>query len=667
MKDLAVPERKFRPELEGVRALAAFLVAIYHIWLGSVSGGVDVFFIVSGYLITTSLINRYERDGKIKIFEYVLGLLRRLLPIALTVIIFIILVSIFILPQSQWFQTIPHVFSSMFYYQNWQLANEAVDYLAQNNEASPFQHYWALSLQGQFYIIWPFVIYISTMLANKIFKTPIRKTLLSLLIILFVMSLIYSIYITIVNQPWAYFDTFARLWEFSLGGILALLLVYISINKFFSILLGWLGVIIIAITGLILPVSTLFPGIAALLPTFGVILVIISAENSPSFGASKLLSTKFFVFLGSVSYSYYLWHWPLLVFYLKYYQVETVSIIHGLIIMIIAFVLSLITSRMLENPIRKISIRTEKRKIVGILTVILIPTFISAFVWLGYSNELRESTLEVYSVKIEDYPGALSIYEEIEPKQGVDWIPSSVNAPSDTAHFYFDTECFTSIRESIPKICSYGNTEDPEYTIALVGGSHSGHWFTALEEIAVNLNLRLDTYIRDGCRFSDGNFDGLLNEQCMEWNDSILELLLESQPDIIFTTATVFGSKNIPDEYISVWEKLENSSIILAVRDNPRMKESIPTCLDTKSVEECSVPTKDILASDFLKDEPNIPNHVIIADLSKYFCDEEFCKPVIGNVIVYRDKHHLTATYVKTLVKPLEEHVKKALGTLERE
>lgn len=143
MKDLAVPEKKFRPELEGVRALAALLVAIYHIWLGSVSGGVDVFFIVSGYLITTSLLNRFERDGKIKIFEYILGLLRRLLPLALTVILFIILVSIFILPQSQWFQTIPHVFSSMFYYQNWQLANEAVDYLAQNNEASPFQHFLA--------------------------------------------------------------------------------------------------------------------------------------------------------------------------------------------------------------------------------------------------------------------------------------------------------------------------------------------------------------------------------------------------------------------------------------------------------------------------------------------------------------------------------------------
>ena len=357
MFDLKVPEKRFRPELEGLRALAAFLVAIYHIWLGSVSGGVDVFFIVSGYLITTSLINRLERDGRINIFEYFLGLLRRLLPLALTVISSIVILSNFILPKSQWLQTIPHSFSSMFYYHNWQLANEAVDYLAQNNEASPFQHFWALSLQGQFYILWPIVIIIAVFLATRLFKTPIRKTILSLLLILFTLSLTYSIYVTIINQPWAYFDTFARLWEFSLGGILALLLAYISINKTLSLILGWLGVSIIAFTGIILPVSTLFPGFAALLPTFGVILVIISAENNVTWGAANLLSTRFFVFLGSVSYGYYLWHWPILIFYLKYYQVEQVSFIHGLIIMVIAFLLAWITSKILEKPIRQISVK----------------------------------------------------------------------------------------------------------------------------------------------------------------------------------------------------------------------------------------------------------------------------------------------------------------------
>lgn len=664
MFDLKVPEKRFRPELEGLRALAAFLVAIYHIWLGSVSGGVDVFFIVSGYLITTSLINRLERDGRINIFEYFLGLLRRLLPLALTVISSIVILSNFILPKSQWLQTIPHSFSSMFYYHNWQLANEAVDYLAQNNEASPFQHFWALSLQGQFYILWPIVIIIAVFLATRLFKTPIRKTILSLLLILFTLSLTYSIYVTIINQPWAYFDTFARLWEFSLGGILALLLAYISINKTLSLILGWLGVSIIAFTGIILPVSTLFPGFAALLPTFGVILVIISAENNVTWGAANLLSTRFFVFLGSVSYGYYLWHWPILIFYLKYYQVEQVSFIHGLIIMVIAFLLAWITSKILEKPIRQISVKEAKRRLIGVLTGFIAPALFAAIFWLSYSNSLQENSLEIGGVSTQDYPGALSIYEGIVPTDGVDLLPSPVNAPSDTARFYYDSDCFTSIRESTPKVCSYGNTENPEFTIALVGGSHSGHWFTALEEVAKNLNIQLDTYIRDGCRFSSNDFNGLLKEQCMKWNEEVTKLLLAKKPDIIFTTATVFGGKDIPEGYKEKWRKFEGTSMIFAVRDNPRMLEIIPSCVETKGIEECSVPTNDILSSDFNLNDPDLPPNVYIADLSQYFCDEETCKPVIGNIIVYRDEHHITASYSKTLAKPLEEHIVKVIKSL---
>ena len=138
LMDLKVPEKKFRPEIEGVRAVAALLVAVYHIWIGSVSGGVDVFFIVSGYLITTSLLSKMEREGRINLFEYLLGLARRLFPIAFTVLLFTTVFAILILPESVWKQTIPEIFSSAFYFQNWQLANTAVDYLAKDNIASPF-------------------------------------------------------------------------------------------------------------------------------------------------------------------------------------------------------------------------------------------------------------------------------------------------------------------------------------------------------------------------------------------------------------------------------------------------------------------------------------------------------------------------------------------------
>lgn len=222
MVDLKVPEKRYRTEIEGLRTIATLLIAIYHICLGRVSEGVDVFFVLSGFLITMSLISKIERTGKIHFGNYLLGLAKRLFPLALTVIIFITGLSIVLLPQVQWDQITSHMLASTLFFENWRLSLDAVDYLAQADVASPFQHFWSMSVQGQFYILWPFLIFLTYILAQKILKTPVRKTLLAVLLIVFVLSLSYSIYITNLNQPWAYFDLLARVWEFSLGGIFAI-------------------------------------------------------------------------------------------------------------------------------------------------------------------------------------------------------------------------------------------------------------------------------------------------------------------------------------------------------------------------------------------------------------------------------------------------------------
>ena len=666
MNDLRLVDRKFRPELEGLRAVASFLVVVYHIWLNSVSGGVDVFFIVSGYLITTSLLYRIHKDGKINFFEYLLGLLRRLVPHAYTVILFVVIMSIIILPKTQWLQTVKQAFSSIFYFQNWQLANQAVDYLAQNSEASPVQHFWAMSLQFQFYILWPIVLFIVIIISKKLLKFPIRKTFLVTLILLFISSLTYSVYITAVNQPWAYFDTFARVWEFSLGAILALLLPYISLNRIFSFIIGWIGLVIILVTGIILPVSTMFPGYVALLPTIGVIMIIVSAESNESLGVANFLGSKTLTYFGSISYGIYLWHWPILIFYLNYLQTDSIPFLHGLFIIFITIIFSWIFSKMLENPIRKLNVKNNKVKLIITLSFFLTITLIPSSIWLNDTKKLHDTTLSDLEMTVQDYPGALTIFEGIEQSKDINFIPEPINALSDTANFYYDKECFTSIRDVEPKTCSYGNVDNPKYTIALVGGSHSGHWFTALEVIAEDMNIKLDTYIRDGCRFSADDFNGRLTEKCMEWNIEVKELLLEAKPDIIFTTATVFGSADIPNEYKEMWMEFDGISEILAVRDNPRMPEDVPSCLEIKEIPECSFPVDDVLTSvDAFEDTEDIPANVTLADLSEFFCDDDRCTPVIGNILVYRDEHHLTASYVKTLSKPLQTYVEKVIRKIE--
>lgn len=659
MNDLKMPEKKFRPELEGVRAVAALLVAVYHIWLGSVSGGVDVFFIVSGYLITTSLLSRMEREGRLHFVEYLLGLAKRLFPLALTVVLVTAVCSFFLLTRAQWSQVIPQVFSSAFYFQNWQLANNAVDYLAQNNQASPFQHFWALSIQGQFYLTWPLVILLAYGAAVKVFKTPIRKTLLALLSIIFISSLSYSVYITSVNQPWAYFDTFARVWEFSLGGILALLIPYLLFNKRVSFVLGWLGLAVIALTGLLLPVSTVFPGYAALLPTSGVMLVIIAAENGTRFGVEKLLGSRPFLYFGSISYGFYLWHWPILIFYYAYFNTDTVTNLAGAGILIIAFLLSVLSIKGIEDPIRKINVKKSKKKLTAVLAALILPVVLAGSVWGLYLDQTTDSLNGDYSVN--DYPGARAVSENIEPTSGLEPLSVMEDGASQLPAFHEDEECYTQLDERGVSFCSYGETENPDYTVALVGGSHSGHWFPALEAMSEELNMQIDLYNKDGCRFSSDDFDGALSDTCMEWNEEVVEPLTENPPDLLITTANVNSGSTVPEGYLGMWDKFDGVAEVFAIRDNPRMAEDIPICIEA-TPDDCAVERSDALSeTPPWENTENIPDNVTFADLSDYFCNDETCEPVIGNVVVYRDQHHINTYYSRTMSSALQEHIERAL------
>lgn len=663
MNDLRIPEKKFRSELEGVRAVAALLVAIYHIWLGTVSGGVDVFFIVSGFLITTSLLARMEREGRIRYFEFVIGLGRRLFPLAFIVLFFSAIFSYLFLSHLQWRQVISEIFASAFYFQNWKLATDAVDYLAQNNEASPLQHFWALSIQGQFYVTWPLVIFIAFIIARKLFKTPFRKTLLVILTTLFIASISYSVYITSTNQPWAYFDTFARVWEFSLGGILAILIPYLKLNKMVSIIIGWLGLSIIALTGILLPVSTVFPGFAALLPTSGVMMIIIAAENHSKLGVKNLLGSKPFKYFGSISYGFYLWHWPLLIFYFAYFKVDTVSIRDGIIILLVTFILSIVSTKIFEAPIRKLSVREAKKKLVTVLLMFMVPVLAINSLWSVYIDQMEE--LKRAQFDIIDYPGARVIWENILPAEDIEPIAAPLDSESLLPTFYAD-DCYIKMNDSGVKVCSYGETENPDFTIALVGGSHSGHWFPALEQFAEELKIQIDVYNKDGCRFSTTDFNGLLSETCIEWNELVIEPLQENPPDLIFTTATVANGATVPEGYAEMWRKFEGITNIFAIRDTPRMGEDIPLCVELNGEEECNVDRTEVLAEEIPWDNTvGLPNNVYFADMSDYFCDEDTCYSVIGNVLVYRDSHHISTLYSMTLAEPLKAHIERALGLKE--
>ena len=654
--------RKFRPEIEGLRAIAALLVAVYHIWLGNVSGGVDVFFVVSGFLITTSLLNMYERTGKVDGIGFLLKLGKRLFPIAFAVLAFVIITSFYFLPQTQWVTIIKEVAASLIYVENWQLASNSVNYLAQNNAASPVQHFWAMSTQFQFYIIWTLVLLTIIGIARKLNKN-IRNLFFYTLIGMFIVSIGYSVYMTAVNQPWAYFDTFARVWEFAAGGILSLVIAHISLNKWTSVVAGWIGLLGLITCGLLLQVGTVFPGYAALWPVMCAVFILIAGNRGGKYGVHHLLSAKPLVKFGGISYGFYLWHWPMLVLYYNITGNQTVSVVHGLLIIGLAIVVAYATTNLVEKPIRNRKIQS-KPKLALILLGIAIPVVVLNGSWTYYVKDTQAASASV-EITNTDYPGAEAMEPGKEFSTDEPFMPTILQAKDEVPISYGDG-CHQGMEESEVIMCEYGDVEDPEYTIALVGGSHSAHWLAPLKIYANNNDIKILNYTRSACRFSSESYlltTKLDQKTCAEWNETVMDKLIEKQPDLVYTPADATEWEGIPEGYVDQWRKLNEHDInVFALKDNPRAEFDIPTCIDKNgpNAEECTTKNNLEDLSDEV-DQLNLDN-VYYADLTDKFCNEDVCKPIIGNVLVYQDGHHLTRTYAKTLAPYVGKKVTKALN-----
>lgn len=651
-QDQSVSKKKFRPEIEGLRAVAALLVAIYHIWLGKVSGGVDVFFVVSGFLITTSLLSKFRRTGTVNFFEFIMGLLKRLMPQAFFVLFTVIILSYFYLPGARWMQTIKEVFASALYYENWQLAFTSVDYLDAGNEKSPVQHFWAMSIQGQFYLIWFFVIWCAILL-SRLFKQQIKKPLFVLLVILFSVSLGYSIYLTQVNQPWAYFDTRTRVWEFSLGGILCLMIQRIKLPSFLSAVAGWFGLIMLILCGILLEVSTMFPGYIALWPTLSAVLILLSGENRTKFGVERLLGSKWMVKIGAYSYGFYLWHWVLLTFYHVIFNNEHVSILHGCLIMAASLLLSVLVTHLIERPIRLLKARNNSWPVLFVILLCLAPVLGLNSLWQNHMHQEIEKSKAL--AKSNQYPGA-KVFEMNDFKEKP-YIPRDANIKEDQAQPYKDG-CHVSSNSPEVKICEYGVTKGYDYTVAVVGGSHSTHWFTAVHDIARKHKIRLLNVTKSGCRLSTDR-KGL--PSCDKWNEQVVEKVSAEQPDLVLSMAEIsyFDVTEVPQGYIEQFNAFTERGIeIFAVRDTPYFKKDVPECIQANGRDSALCKIEKALVVPKTTDWSKLaekPKGVHFVDYTDKICPDDYCEPVVGNVVAYFDKSHMTKTFVSTLTPYVEK------------
>ena len=658
----------FRLDIQGLRAVAALLVATYHIWLGRVSGGVDVFFVVSAYLITTMLLRQHEKSGGIDLAEFWGGLARRLLPMAMLVMAAVVVASVFWLPRPLWDETIQQVIASVFYLENWQLAFDAVDYLAQGQAASPVQHYWALSIQGQFYLIWPFVMMTAFAIATRV-KSKDRDVLLGVFAAIFLCSLAFSVVATRNHQTFTYFNTVARLWEFGIGAMFATVRRF-ELPRAAKVAMGWLGLAGILACGMLFQVSRVFPGYAALWPVCCALMIMLAGPSGSRIGADRFLSLKPLVYLGGISYGIYLWHWPMLIFYRWLAGHIKMGLLEGVAVLVGAIAMADISTRLLDKLTEKKGAGARKAGIGRFVTVGVSPVLLLAIAWGGYFLHQKKHDERPIALEDPDYPGARAREAgfRYQGHQEVALYPGMLAVQDDLPQIFKDG-CYKPDPEWQRAHCTYGDRKS-SHVLALVGGSHSAHWLPALDLLGKTHHFRVVVYSKSNCLFSelDASIEAeKLDRWCRQWNEGTLEILRKDRPEVIFTTATRGSGAGefVPNGFLERWAKLDALGIkVIAVRDTPWMEFWVPECLEVHGHDshECSQSAEHVLARlSPLERLAKHPANVRFIDMTDYFCDGRECPGVIGNVIVYRDDSHITAAYARTLAPMLARRLQPVM------
>ncbi|MBH0008941.1 acyltransferase [Salinibacterium sp. SWN1162] len=668
-------------EIEGLRGIALSLVVLFHLFGGGrVSGGIDVFLVISGFLLTGSTTRRIERGAPF-LLEHFSRVARRLVPSAAVVVVFVALAALLVFPESRWLQTGRELIASLLYFENWELISSQLAYGAAGVDSSPLQHFWSLSVQGQFFLAWPLALVIIAFAARAAGVKPFYSFVIATALVT-IASFAYSIMLVNADQSVAYLSTWTRLWELGVGAILALTATKIPLPLWARSPLAWLGLTLIVTCGFAIDGATAFPGILTLWPVLGTALVIVSAGGTSRFSPVHVVDTRVITFLARISYPLYLWHWPLLIVYLEYRHYDAVGWKGAALVLSASVLLAWLTQRFVAEPL--VLTQPPKNHFAPFVVPASIVATVAILLSIGVGAIERSNAAELAAAEkaaqasTELYPGARALTDGIEATDPtVGFVPSTEIANADLPDLY-SRGCVQNYRSEPGMdevlICEDEDTTDPSHFVVMSGGSHVLHWYPALKTIATEENWRLEVVDKDGCRLTvradETNFAP--SEMCYSWNDNALPALVEMAPDAVFTVGTrtpeTDGVEIVHPGQVGAWQYLADADIpVIAMRDTPRFTSSVPECLDEHDDNPlaCARDRSEIFLdrAPYL-DTPNIPESTVFIDLTDSFCTAESCDPIVGNILAYRDEDHMTATYSRTLVGSLRAELEAQAGWL---
>jgi peptidoglycan/LPS O-acetylase OafA/YrhL len=678
----AEPSR-FLPHVQGLRAIAVLLVVLYHFWPGRLSGGyvgVDVFFVISGFLITQHLMRELEATGGIRLGQFWARRARRLLPASLLVLLFCALcvMSPYLMPTSALPKEVQEIVASTFYVENWWLALTSADYLNHAGQSTTVQHYWSLSLEEQFYVMWPLLILLAAWIAVKWMSGRSRRVVITTLGVVTVASFVFCVWFTLTNPAPAYFVTFGRMWEFGLGAMIALIPALRVRHAAASFVLGWGGILLLLYVGFTFDALTPFPGYAALLPALGAAAIISASNTDRWWQPTRILGVRPAQFVGDISYSLYLWHWPLIII-APSVPFWGLSIYHRVALLAICFVLAWLTKRFVEDPVRRWKVLTSRKARVSLwasLAAMVLVAGTAGAAWAVNAPAYREGVQAIQQLR-ENPPECFGAASVLDPScASKEWGDTILPAPGFAGVDQpSEEQCFMQLNDARPVSCEFGSDAADAPRIALIGDSHAYQLLSTFQRMAEENGWHLITFFKGACPWNTTPLStfGAFGAACTQWRDAVTAKLPDLKLDAVFTASlatTPYSSAGYDSSYDAAvagyraaWKQMTDLGVpVVTVVDNPTWETDPNKCLRTRPESACTGVRADVLHDDPVKEAAADAPDVTLLDFTKVYCDDTTCFPVRGGANIYRDQDHLTVTFVDTLAPWYTRGIQAALS-----
>lgn len=670
--------RALRADIQGLRAVAVGLVVLFHLGVPFLPGGyvgVDVFFVISGFLITTHLAREIATTGRLRFGRFYARRIRRIVPVALVVAVVTFVVALLVASPLRFGRIAADAASAVLYVPNMWLALNGTSYLADSNE-SPYQQYWSLGVEEQFYLVWPAALVGLFLLARRRSGRPwplVGAGVAGLA----VLSLAASVVLTPTHQAWAFFSLPTRAWEFGAGALLALALARAPraavVPGVVRAAAGWSGLAALVVVAVVYDAQTAYPGYAAFVPVAATALVIAAGSFGPvRGGGGLLLDRRPMQYVGRISYSVYLWHWPVIIFAEMLWGHPGLP--GGLALLAVTVLLSVVSHRCVEEPLRsgfgrgpfRASLSARRVIVSGLVTAVVL-----AAGFVGSAQLAGRVDLDAGRAA----PAAgLTAPPVFTPYVPDDLVPSLRGAAADVSVLY-GNGCMSDFVSSTIPDCVYGDPNGTD-TMVLFGDSHAAQWFPAVDAYAAARGARLVVFTRSGCPSADVRVVSLNGAypQCTAWRAAVLDRIAGLDPVLVITStydsfAMLAGRRS--DSDTAVWQdglqrtlgRLPAGRTVL-MADTPHFPDAPSNCLalHLDDAGACAQPRSAAFSAEIgtASRAAATAAGVPVVDLNDHLCTDTVCGAIVGNRLLYRDQNHLAASLVQALAPVVAQRVDAA-------